>query len=494
MSILASLTTAALCAAVVAACLPDAGTRRTRGYLAVWPTAVAALLACIGMIEVLAAGGDLAGAALVLLVSVLTLVVQLFASRNLRGDPRSRGFFALSALAAAGSTIGFAADDVVLLAAGWTLATLSTIALIRTGGAGAQTRLATRRTAFALLIGDAALWAAVVVAVGTTGSTSITALSELRDASAVAVGALVAVTAIARAGSFPLHGWLPATAATTTPVSALLHAGFVNAGALLLLRFAAVPSVVGPWIVGVAGAVTMLAAAAAMLTRPDVKGRLVQSTAAQMGFMLMACALGAFGVALVHVVGHALFKASLFLGAGSAVERTIAARGVDRVAPSRVGGAAGAVVVIAAATVAGLVEDVLAHGSAVLLLFVVATAAVAAATIGAGRSTTPVRGAWITAIAAAVFGYVLLVFRGAEALTPPLVDAALPPVFAAAVFVGAVALALVVRTSGRVADRVFAIAFAWGRPPLPVPAPRPSVSRSSMTPTAASGPFEYGSL
>ncbi len=120
---------------------------------------------------------------------------------------------------------------------------------------------------------------------------------------------------MARAGSFPLHGWLPATAATTTPVSALLHAGFVNAGALLLLRYAAVPSAVGPWVVAVAGAITMIVATLAMLTRPDVKGRLVQSTAAQMGFPALGLRLGAFGVALVHAIGHALYKASLFLGA-----------------------------------------------------------------------------------------------------------------------------------------------------------------------------------
>lgn len=485
---LAPLTTAALVAAVVVAFLPTPA-RRTPGSLASWLVIPAAAVAAIGTVDAIAHGHDVAGASLVLLVTALTAVVQLYAARNLRGDPRSRAFFALSSLAATGTVASIAAQDLLLLAAGWTIATASTIALIRSGGAHPQTRLATRRAAVALLLGDGALWTAVALVVATTGSPSFAGLGELRGTPAVAVGVLVTVAAIARAGSFPLHGWLSATAATSTPVSALLHAGFVNGGALLLLRFAPVPSFLGPWMLGLAGGVTMLVATVAMLTRPDVKGRLVQSTAAQMGFMLVACAMGAFGVALFHVMGHALFKASLFLGAGSALERDLSLRAAAPPSRSRAGAVVGGTVVLLAAAGAAVATGALTHPASVLLLFVVATAVVAGTALGAGAASVGARVAWIGGVALAAIGYIAIVFPAAEALAPETMSDALPSVFAVALFAGACALALIARGTGRVADRLFAFAFSWGRPPLPAPARRASAPAS-----ATIGPFEYGRL
>lgn len=488
MSLLAPLTIAALLAAVVAALLPDVARRHTPGSLAAWPVAVAAVFATVGLASALASDDDIAGAALALLVVALTLVVQAYASRNLRGDPRSRSFFALSSLAAVGSTTAIAANDVVLLAAGWTIGTVSMIALISTGGAGPQTRIAVKRSTIALLLGDTALWAAVVVAVASTGSVSLAALGSLDATSATAVSVLVAVAAVARAGSFPLHGWLPATAATTTPVSALLHAGFVNAGALLLLRYAAVPSAVGPWVVAVAGAITMIVATLAMLTRPDVKGRLVQSTAAQMGFLLLACGLGAFGVALVHAIGHALYKASLFLGAGSAVEHTLKGRAIALPAPSRGGAIVGGAVVLLTGAAALAASGAITHSAAVLLLFAWATAVIAGARIGGGSSPAATRAVLLAGLAAVTAAYLAVVFPAAEALAPVTAAAPVPAGFAVAVFVIAAASGWAARGSGRSADRLFAFAFSWGRPPLPPTAPR---TDTPWTPAPADGPLEY---
>lgn len=488
MSLLAPLTIAALLAAVVAALLPEVARRHTPGSLAAWPAAVAAIVATVSLASALATDDDIAGSALALLVVALTVIVQAYASRNLRGDPRSRSFFALSSLAAVGSTTAIAANDVVLLAAGWTLGTVSMIALISTGGAGPQTRIAVSRSTVALLLGDAALWAAVIVAVASTGSVSLAALGSLDVTSAAVVSVLVAVAAVARAGSFPLHGWLPATAATTTPVSALLHAGFVNAGALLLLRYAAVPSAVGPWVVAVAGAITMIVATLAMLTRPDVKGRLVQSTAAQMGFLLLACGLGAFGVALVHAIGHALYKASLFLGAGSAVEHALKGRAIALPVPSRGGAIVGGAVVLLTGAAALAASGAITHSAAVLLLFAWATAVIAGARIGGGSSPAATRTALVAGLAAATAAYLAVVFPAAEALTPIAAAAPVPAPFAIAVFVIAAVSGLAARGSGRFADHLFAFAFAWGRPPLPPTAPR---TDTSWTPAPADGPLEY---
>ncbi|MDQ1082464.1 MULTISPECIES: proton-conducting transporter membrane subunit [Microbacterium] len=488
MSLLAPLTIAALVAAVVAALLPDVARRRTPGSLATWPAAVATVFATVGLASALATDDDIAGAALMLLVVALTAVVQTYASRTLRGDPRSRGFFALSSLAAVGSVTAIAADDVVLLAAGWTVGTVSTIALVSTGGAGPQTRVAVSRSAVALLAGDAALWAATVVAVALTGSTSLAALATLDPGAAATVSVLVAGAAVARAGSFPLHGWLPATAAASTPVSALLHAGFVNAGALLLLRTASVPSAVGPWVVAAAGAITMIIATLAMLTRPDVKGRLVHSTAAQMGFLLLACGLGAFGVALVHAIGHALFKASLFLGAGSAVEHAVKLRASARSTRSARGAILGAAAVLVTGAVTLVASGAADHGAAVLLLFAGATATTAGARIGGSGSPVGARAALLTGLVALTAAYIAVVFPAAEELVPAKAADPAPAAVAAVVFVIAAASALAARQSGRIGDRLFALAFSWGRPPLP---PTPPRIDTSWTPAPVDGPLEY---
>jgi NADH:ubiquinone oxidoreductase subunit 5 (subunit L)/multisubunit Na+/H+ antiporter MnhA subunit len=110
---------------------------------------------------------------------------------------------------------------------------------------------------------------------------------------------------------------------TPTPVSALLHAGIVNAGGFLIIRFADV-------MIAVPGALTVLAAvggftalfgAAVMLTQPSVKVSLAWSTVSQMGFMMLQCGLGAFSIALMHIVAHSLYKAHAFLSSGSVVDR-----------------------------------------------------------------------------------------------------------------------------------------------------------------------------
>ena len=124
--------------------------------------------------------------------------------------------------------------------------------------------------------------------------------------------------ALFKAASLPFHGWLLGSLEAPTPVSALLHAGIINAGGFLLIRFQhlfeghphalvllailALPSVVlGPL---------------AMWSQTDYKRGLAWSTIGQMGFMLLQCALGAFGPALLHLFGHGLYKANAFLRSG----------------------------------------------------------------------------------------------------------------------------------------------------------------------------------
>ena len=148
---------------------------------------------------------------------------------------------------------------------------------------------------------------------------------NLLDISAVsAITVLIFIGAMAKSAQFPLHVWLPDTMDSPTPVSALMHAGIINAGGFLLNRLAPLytlsPNVLH--LVFVVGVLTVLLGASMMLVQNDIKKTLGFSTMGQMGYMIMECGLGAYGLAIFHLIAHGLFKASLFLGAGSVIHES----------------------------------------------------------------------------------------------------------------------------------------------------------------------------
>ncbi len=132
---------------------------------------------------------------------------------------------------------------------------------------------------------------------------------------------LLFVGAMAKSAQFPLHVWLPDTMDTPTPVSALMHAGIVNAGGFLLNRLAPLyglsPTTLH--VVFAVGAFTVILGACMMLIQNDIKKTLGFSTMAQMGYMIMECGLGAFALAIFHLMAHGVFKATLFLNAGHVI-------------------------------------------------------------------------------------------------------------------------------------------------------------------------------
>lgn len=133
---------------------------------------------------------------------------------------------------------------------------------------------------------------------------------------------LLVGTAVLKSAQFPFHGWLTEVMETPTPVSALLHAGVINAGGFLVLRFAGIISLSTPSLEAlvVVGAFTALFGSVVMLTQTSVKASLAYSTIAQMGFMLLQCGLGAFSAALLHILAHSLYKAHAFLSSGSIID------------------------------------------------------------------------------------------------------------------------------------------------------------------------------
>jgi NADH-quinone oxidoreductase subunit L len=136
-----------------------------------------------------------------------------------------------------------------------------------------------------------------------------------------AAAIFLALAAFARSAQFLLHNWLPYTMDGPTPVSALMHAGIVNAGGFLINRFAPVFVHASDVLHGlfIVGLITAVMGSVLMLTQNDIKKSLGYSTMGQMGFMIMECGVGAFSLAIYHLIAHGLFKGTLFLGAGGVI-------------------------------------------------------------------------------------------------------------------------------------------------------------------------------
>jgi NADH-quinone oxidoreductase subunit L len=188
--------------------------------------------------------------------------------------------------------------------------------------------LPTVRGAFRTFImqraGDAAFLAAVVLAYGWYGTLDLQQLfaraaaadglvtlwpGGLEISAATAVTFLIFIGAMAKSAQFPLHMWLPDSLYAPTPVHALLHAGIINAGGFLLARLAPLyglsPATLH--LVFAVGMLTTLLGSSMMLVQSDIKKTLGYSTIGQMGFMIMECGVGAYGLAIFHLIAHGLF-------------------------------------------------------------------------------------------------------------------------------------------------------------------------------------------
>ena len=136
------------------------------------------------------------------------------------------------------------------------------------------------------------------------------------------VAVLLFIGAAGKSAQIPLYVWLPDAMAGPTPVSALIHAAtMVTAGVYMIVRCSAiyVHAPAAMFIVAIIGAATALFAATIGLAQNDIKKVLAYSTISQLGYMFLACGLGAFTAAIFHVITHAFFKALLFLGSGSVI-------------------------------------------------------------------------------------------------------------------------------------------------------------------------------
>ncbi len=324
----------------------DGGPRPRRSVWAVQAAAILALataVAAAAWLAVTGAGSDGRGggvlwfdavsATMTVLVAFVGCVVLRFAAAYLDGEARHSSFLAWMSATLAAVLLLVQAGDLTVLAAAWIATSLCLHRLLLFRGDRVQAVRAARKKFIVARLGDAALIAAAVllfIGYGTSNLAAIAAAARAGEEPATVAWAagLLAIAAMLKSAQFPTHGWLTEVMETPTPVSALLHAGVINAGGFLLIRFADVmllaPGVLAALVM--AGGFTALFGALAMLAQPAVKTSLAWSTIAQMGFMVMQCGLALFPLALLHIVAHSLYKAHAFLSSGTAVETIAAAK------------------------------------------------------------------------------------------------------------------------------------------------------------------------
>lgn len=276
---------------------------------------------------------DIVSVAMTLTVAFVGWAVLRFSRVALDGEARQPAFMGWMAATIACVLLLVGAGNIVQLVLGWVATGFTLHQLLLFYPERPRARRAARKKALSGIVASAALLGAGGILVAGYGTSDIAAINAAAQAgegpSLLWLAALlIAIAAIFKSALVPTHGWLTEVMEAPTPVSALLHAGVVNAGGFVLIRFAdvlvAAPGVLA--VLALVGGFSALIGAAVALTQPAVKTSLAWSTCAQMGFMVLQCGLALFPLALLHIVAHSLYKAHAFLASGGAVNEVSATR------------------------------------------------------------------------------------------------------------------------------------------------------------------------
>ncbi|MEO1102213.1 MAG: proton-conducting transporter membrane subunit, partial [Pseudomonadota bacterium] len=270
---------------------------------------------------------DLVSVVMLILVSAIGWVVIRYSANYLDGEARQGSFTGWMCLTLGAVLLFVQAGTLIQLVVGWiaTSVFLHRLLLfyperINAQRAARKKFVSARLSDVALIVAAGLLWSAY--GTGDIGVILTAASTSPGTPETLIAAALIAAAALLKSAQFPAHGWLTEVMETPTPVSALLHAGVINAGGFLLIRFADV-MLLAPGVLAVLviiGGFTAAVGGLVMLTQPAVKTSLAWSTVAQMGFMTLQCGLALFPLALLHIVAHSLYKAHAFLTSGMAVD------------------------------------------------------------------------------------------------------------------------------------------------------------------------------
>ena len=267
-------------------------------------------------------------AMMLVVVSTVSMLVQIYSVGYMEGDPGYGRFFSFLSLFAA-SMLGLVlAVNFLEMYVFWELVGLCSYLLIGFYYHRISAREAAKKAFITTRVGDFGLLLGILLLQITFGTLDFIALKEIIPAYILAAGTgfmtvvalLIFIGPIGKSGQFPLHVWLPDAMEGPTPVSALIHAAtMVVAGVYLVARayfmFSELPLVMNfiAWL----GAFTAFFAASIAFTQRAIKRILAYSTISQLGYMMLALGVGSLTASMFHLMTHAFFKALLFLCAGA---------------------------------------------------------------------------------------------------------------------------------------------------------------------------------
>jgi NAD(P)H-quinone oxidoreductase subunit 5 len=272
---------------------------------------------------------DIVSGAMFVLVSTIALVVVRYSRTYLAGQRGLDRYGRSLMLTLASVTVLVTSNHLAVLVVAWFATDVGLHQLLTFYRGRRQAVIVAHKKFLLSRVADACFLSALVLIGPAMGSLRIdvvnaVARSQGQLSPPVHLATLLLVIGVLlKSAQLPFHGWMQQVMEAPTPVSALLHAGVVNIGGFVMIRLAplmAHADLAQSILLGV-GLFTTIVAALVMTTRVAIKGVLAWSTIGQMGFMLVQCGLGAWHLALMHLLAHSLYKAHTFLSAGSVVQQ-----------------------------------------------------------------------------------------------------------------------------------------------------------------------------
>ena len=270
-------------------------------------------------------------AILVPYVAILGLVIRKYATKYMWDEAGYKRFFILLNFIFSSIYLLVMSNNLIVLALAWQLMSVGLYLLV-SFNVGSKTAVKNARWVMYIHKGaDFVFLLAVILTYKAFGSFDLDVLKEkwvlmsqtpIDDPMIFAIGLLYLIAAMMKSAIVPFHIWLPYTSEAPTPVSALMHAGVVNVGGILLNKLAFL-LILTPMVLNIAfviGLFTAIFASILMLVASDIKRALGYSTVGQMGYMIMEVGVGAFSLAIYHLIVHGVFKASLFLESGNMIK------------------------------------------------------------------------------------------------------------------------------------------------------------------------------
>ena len=262
----------------------------------------------------------------VLLITIVGALIHIYSLGYMAHDPDKRKFFGYLNLFVAAMLILVLANNYLLLYVGWEGVGLASYLLIGFYQRKPSAAAAAKKAFVINRVGDVGLSLAIMLIFVTFGSITFQDVfgqaSEASEGTLTAIGLLLLLAAAGKSAQFPLQAWLLDAMEGPTPVSALIHAAtMVTAGVYLIVRSNAIynEAMWAATAVVVVGLITIFMGAIIGSAKDDIKKSLAGSTMSQIGYMVFAAGLGPIGYifAIFHLLTHGVFKAGLFLGAGS---------------------------------------------------------------------------------------------------------------------------------------------------------------------------------